>query len=116
VKGLAEAVASQVPGVSIAINQNAPPDNRSYRVDFSLYQHLAPKHQPQIDLLAAIAELRDGLEAMGFKDRNFRGSQYMRLEVLRQLAARGLVDSRLAWVGGREREHNWRDEPAVMQD
>jgi nucleoside-diphosphate-sugar epimerase len=46
VKELAEAVASVVPGVSISINKNAPPDNRSYRVDFSLFEKLAPEYQP----------------------------------------------------------------------
>jgi len=99
VKELAEAVAKVVPGVSISINKNAPPDNRSYRVDFSLYERLAPKHQPEVDLLTAIAELKEGLEAMGFSDRNFRGSKYMRLEVLKGLRQKGMLDGDLEWTG-----------------
>ena len=98
VKQLAEAVAKVVPGVSISINKNAPPDNRSYRVDFALYERLAPKHQPQVDLLSAVAELREGLEAMGFNDPNFRSSKYMRLEVLKQLRKKGLLDGNLEWT------------------
>src|SRR5713101_1057336 len=99
VKELAEAVANVVPGVSISINKNAPPDSRSYRVDFTLYESLAPKHQPQVDLLTAIAELKEGLEAMGFSDRNFRGSKYMRLEVLKRLREKGMLDDNLEWTG-----------------
>jgi nucleoside-diphosphate-sugar epimerase len=98
VKELAEAVAKVVPGVGISINKNAPPDSRSYRVDFSLYERLAPKHQPQVDLLTAIAELKEGLEAMGFSDPNFRSSKYMRLEVLKGLREKGVLDSNLEWT------------------
>jgi len=98
VKELAEAVAKVVPGVSISINKNAPPDSRSYRVDFGLYESLAPKHQPQVDLLTAIAELKEGLEAMGFSDPNFRSSKYMRLEVLKGLREKGVLDSNLEWT------------------
>ena len=99
VKELAEAVAKVVPRVSISVNKNAPPDNRSYRVDFSLYERLAPKHQPQVDLLTAIAELKEGLEGMGFDDPDFRSSKYMRLEVLKRLRERGLLDGNLEWTG-----------------
>jgi nucleoside-diphosphate-sugar epimerase len=98
VKELAAAVAKVVPRVSISINKNAPPDNRSYRVDFSLYERLAPKHQPQVDLLTAIAELKEGLEGMGFNDPNFRSSKYMRLEVLKGLREKGLLDANLEWT------------------
>jgi len=38
VRGLAEAVVSQVPASTISINQAAPPDRRSYRVAFSLFR------------------------------------------------------------------------------
>ena len=97
VKDLAEAVAKIVPGVSVSINKDAPQDSRSYRVDFSLYRKLAPNHQPQVDLLTTIRELKAGLESMGFSDPNFRSSKYMRLEVLRGLREKGLLDDNLEW-------------------
>src|SRR5882762_10077439 len=87
-----------VPGVSISINRDAPQDSRSYRVDFGLYRKLAPSHQPQVDLLTTIRELKTGLESMGFNDPNFRGSKYMRLEVLRGLRQKGLLDDKLEWT------------------
>jgi len=98
VKDLAEAVAKVVPGVSISINKDAAPDNRSYKVDFGLFEKLAPAHQPQVDLITAIRELRAGLEAMGFQDCDFRTSQFMRLQVLRLLASQNLLDPDLRWT------------------
>jgi nucleoside-diphosphate-sugar epimerase len=97
VKELAEAVAKVVPNISISINRNAPQDSRSYKVDFGLFANLAPGHQPQVDLLTAIRELKAGLDAMEFKDSNFRSSKYMRLEVLRNLGAQGLLGKDLKW-------------------
>ena len=98
VKELAEAVAAVVPGVSISVNKTAPQDSRSYRVDFALYGKLAPHHQPQVDLLTAIAELKEGLDAMGFNDPNFRSSRFMRLEALKRLRESGALNSRLEWT------------------
>jgi nucleoside-diphosphate-sugar epimerase len=98
VKELAEAVAKVVPGVSISINKDAPQDSRSYRVDFALFRKVAPNHQPQVDLLTTIRELKTGLEAMGFNDPNFRGSKFMRLEVLKWLTAKGMLDANLDWI------------------
>jgi nucleoside-diphosphate-sugar epimerase len=103
VKQLAEAVVKVIPGVAISINRDAPPDNRSYRVEFGLYERLAPNHQPQVDLHTTVAELRDGLDTMGFKDPNFRASKYMRLQVLKQLGEGGLLGKNLEWTGGRPR-------------
>jgi nucleoside-diphosphate-sugar epimerase len=97
VKDLAEAVSSVIPGVEISVNKNAAPDKRSYRVDFSLFEQLAPDYQPQVDLFTAVGELRDGLEAMGFNDDNFRNSLYVRLKALMSLMDRGLLNNNLEW-------------------
>ena len=98
VKDLAEAVAKVVPGVTVSINKKAPQDSRSYRVDFALYRKLAPDHQPEVDLMTTIRELKSGLEAMGFSDPNFRSSKFMRLEVLKWLREKGLLDGNLEWT------------------
>lgn len=99
VRELAEAVAEVVPGISISINKDAPVDSRSYRVDFSLYEKLAPNHQPRVNLLTAIRGLKGGLDAMDFRDSNFRTSKFMRLEVLKRLRAGEILDSNLEWTG-----------------
>lgn len=98
VKDVADAVAKVIPDVSVSVNENAQPDKRSYKVDFGLFKRLAPHHQPQLDLLTAIRELMDGLDAMEFHNANFRSSEYMRLKVLTRLREQGLLDSTLHWT------------------
>ncbi|WP_430227303.1 NAD-dependent epimerase/dehydratase family protein [Paraburkholderia tropica] len=98
VRDLAEAVAKAVPGTQVSINTSAPPDKRSYRVDFSLYEQIAPDHQPQVSLEQAIQGLKQGMERMGFRDPNFRGSQFMRLKVLERHMEDGRLNSDLHWV------------------
>lgn len=97
VKDLAQAVADLIPGVTVSINTDAPPDKRSYRVDFSLYEKLAPDYQPRYDLAATIVDLKQGLEAMNFKDADFRSSKLMRLKVLTSLQENNEMDLNLAW-------------------
>jgi len=98
VKDLAEAVARVIPGVDISINKDAQPDKRSYRVSFDLFSKLAPTYQPEFDLITTIKELRDGLEAMDFRNANFRNSQFMRLKVLIDLRNNGRLTEKLEWL------------------
>lgn len=98
VRDLAGAVARVMPGVDVSINRQAQPDKRSYRVDFGLYRSLAPRAYPVNDLERTVADLRDGLLAMGFNDRDFRNSRFMRLKVLESLRSRGLIDAQLRWT------------------
>lgn len=97
VRDLAEAVAREVPGTRVSINPDAVPDKRSYQVSFAKYKKLAPNHQPRVTLQAAVQGLRAGLEKMGFKDTNFRQSQYIRLKVLNEHMSSGRVDENLFW-------------------
>lgn len=97
VKQLAEAVAFVIPDVKVSVNEEAPADKRSYLVDFSLYKILAPKHQPQYDLLTTIKDLKDGLEAMNFNDQDFRNSNLMRLKVLTTLQSKDQLRVDLKW-------------------
>lgn len=98
VKDLAAAVAHAVPGTRVSINRDAPPDQRSYRVDFSLYRSLAPNHQPQTSLDQAISEIKAGLEMMHFSDANFRASQFMRLKVLEKHIDDKRLNEQLRWA------------------
>jgi nucleoside-diphosphate-sugar epimerase len=98
VKDLAEAVARVIPGVDVSINKDAQPDKRSYRVNFELFRRLAPGHQPQVNLIESIKELKSGLESLGFSDGEFRNSRYMRLKVLTELQQKGLLNDKLQWL------------------
>jgi nucleoside-diphosphate-sugar epimerase len=98
VRDLAEAVARIIQGTEVSINKDAQPDKRSYRVNFDLFRSLAPQHQPQYDLDTTIQELRDGLEAMTFREQNFRNTNFMRLKIIDSLRARGCLDEKLRWT------------------
>lgn len=98
VKQLAETVAALVPGTKVAINTSAPPDKRSYKVDFALFKQLAPKAIPQVSLSTSIERLRDGLVGMGFADPDFRNSPYMRLRTLEAHIASGRLGMNLRWL------------------
>jgi nucleoside-diphosphate-sugar epimerase len=98
---LARAVADAIPGTRISVNPDAAPDKRSYQVDFSLFQSIAPDHQPQTSLRQSIEELKSGMERMKFADSEFRSSDYMRLKVLeRHVQDQRLTDD-LRWTGKR---------------
>jgi nucleoside-diphosphate-sugar epimerase len=98
IRDLANAVAQAIPGTEVSINTNAAPDTRSYKVDFALFRSLAPEHQPQVTLAAAIEGLRAGLEGMGFADAEFRSSPFMRLKILEAHMAAGRLSSDLRWA------------------
>lgn len=97
VKELADAVASCIPNVKVSINTDAPPDKRSYKVDFSLFKSLAPNHQPIYNLEATINELKDELGKIDFSDKNYRESQLIRHEVLRRFKTEQLLNDSIAW-------------------
>lgn len=98
VKDLAAAVAAAIPGTRVALNPDALPDGRSYRVSFARFRRLAPDFQPCYDLETTIRDLRDGLENIGFADGNFRSSRLVRLKALEQLESAGLLDEQLRWT------------------
>jgi nucleoside-diphosphate-sugar epimerase len=98
IRELAEAVSHVIPGTDVVVNASAPPDKRSYRVDFSLYEQLAPRHQPRIGLEEAIDGLKRGLVAMNFADAEFRSSQAIRLKVLERHIAEERLTEDLTWT------------------
>lgn len=104
VKDLAEAVAKVIPDVDISINKDAQPDKRSYKVSFDFFKKLAPDYQPQVDLMTTIKDLKNGLETMGFSDRDFRDSKFIRLKVLTHLQNKGLLTKNLEWINNQIRQ------------
>ena len=98
VRDLAESVARHVPGTKVSINTDAPPDKRSYQVDFSLFESLAPDYVPQVNLDESIKRLHAGLTRMKFADKDFRNSPFMRLNTLRRHMGEGALGADLRWI------------------
>jgi nucleoside-diphosphate-sugar epimerase len=97
VKELAAEVQKLLPGVSVSINTAAAPDQRSYKVDFSLFESLAGEYASTTDIDATIKQLIDGLRMIRFNDREFRSSGLMRLNTLTHFIEKGMLDSNLRW-------------------
>ncbi len=98
VKELAEAVAEVVDGCKVTVNPEAPPDKRSYKVNFDLFKKLAPNHQPVFQLNPTIKNLIENLNAMEFNDANFRKSSLMRLNVISNLIQQNELNNNLTWT------------------
>jgi len=98
VKELAERVAGRFKDVELNINHSAPPDKRSYKVNFDLFLKYANGHSPAYDIDRTIDEIRNGLESIHFNDENFYDSKLMRLNVLNHLLLRGQLDEKLHWA------------------
>lgn len=98
VKDLAEAVAKHIPGTTVSINKDAPPDKRSYKVDFTLFKSLAPDFLPKVSLDESIIRLKNGFERMKFNDKNFRDSPFMRLNTLRRHISNQSLTNDLRWA------------------
>lgn len=98
VKTMAETVAKLIPGVTLSINTDAPADKRSYKVNFDLFESLAPNHQPQFTLKKSIKELEAGLRSMEFSDSGFRNSKLIRLTVLNKYQEENLLNDSLEWI------------------
>jgi nucleoside-diphosphate-sugar epimerase len=97
VRDLANVVARELPGTDVSINREAPPDLRSYQVDFSLFAELAPEHLPAVPLAQSVRNLCSGLTGMGFSDKEFRASSLMRLRTLKDHIAEGRLSADLRW-------------------
>ena len=97
VRDLAQVVAAELPGTRVSINTAAPPDLRSYQVDFSLFAKLAPSHLPAVPLAQSVRNLYAGLSGMGFSDKEFRSSLLMRLKTLKDHIATGSLSADLRW-------------------
>lgn len=98
VRELAEAVSKALGGVEVTLNTEAPPDKRSYRVDFSRYRELAPNHQPLKTLEQTIEELIAGFTTAKFSNADFRNSHLIRLNTLNMLKERKQIDADLYWL------------------
>lgn len=94
---LAHTVAKEIEGVEVEINQDAAPDKRSYKVDFSLFEKLAPDYQPVMKLEDTIQEIYKNLKINDFNITDFRASNYMRLNVLNNLIENNYLDTNLSW-------------------
>lgn len=96
---LARTVAKVLGNVEVSINQNAEPDKRSYRVDFSLLQKLAgDNYTPKCTLEGTIQDLHTLLGTFSIGGSDFRQSRYMRLKALEYHKNMQHINNDLYWL------------------
>ena len=99
VSDLAKAVADIVPNCDLSVNTHALPDKRSYKVNFDLFEALAPNHKPIYTLRDTISELVDGIsEIKHLISDDFRTSDFIRLHILENHIKNGRLSPDLRWT------------------
>ena len=80
IRDIADIVKETVPGCEIEYAQDAGPDKRSYRVDFSKIAKMLPEFQPQWDARKGAKELYEVYKQHDLKLDDFEGPKYKRID------------------------------------
>jgi nucleoside-diphosphate-sugar epimerase len=97
IREIAQIVKETVPGCEIAFADDAGPDKRNYRADFSKVARLLPEFQPQWDARKGAKQLLDAYRAIGLELSDFEGPRYRRIDQIKQLLASGALGLDLRW-------------------
>ena len=93
---LAKKISNIIPNTKVIIKDSNNFDKRSYRVSFSLFKKIAPKHQPSTDFKKSVLELAKFLTSQKKNLKNFRKSpKWSRLSRLNYLVKNNTIDKRL---------------------
>jgi len=98
IREIADIVKETVPGCEIEYAQDAGPDKRSYRVDFSKIAEKLPEFKPQWDARKGAQELYETYKQYGLKLDDFEGPKYKRIDHIKLLLSEGKLDSSLRWT------------------
>jgi nucleoside-diphosphate-sugar epimerase len=100
IRELAEIVKDTVPGCRIEFAQDAGPDKRNYRVDFSKVATVLPAFKPQWNARKGAAELLEAYKQVGLVLDDFEGPRFKRIDHIRHLLETGQLDQNLRWKRG----------------
>jgi nucleoside-diphosphate-sugar epimerase len=98
IREIAEIVKETVPGCEIAFAEDAGPDKRNYRADFTKIARALPAFRPEWDARKGARQLYDAYRAIGLKLEDFEGPRYRRIDQLKRLLAEGHLAPDLRWV------------------
>jgi nucleoside-diphosphate-sugar epimerase len=98
IREIAQIVKETVPGCEIAFANDAGPDKRNYRADFSKVARVLPGFQPQWDARKGARQLYEAYKAVGLQLEDFEGPRYRRIDQLKQLMASGNLAADLRWT------------------
>lgn len=95
VKDIADMVREAVPGSKVSLAENAGPDLRDYRVDFSKLTGTFPGLNLRWRVQDGVNELVGAYAKHGMTYDDFTGARYVRLRRIRELMSASLVDEML---------------------
>jgi hypothetical protein len=98
IRDIAQIVKETVPGCEIAFADDAGPDKRNYRADFSKIARVLPEFKPQWDARKGAKQLSDAYRAIGLVLADFEGTRYRRIDQIKQLMASGNLGPELFWI------------------
>jgi nucleoside-diphosphate-sugar epimerase len=98
IRDIAQIVKEMVPGCEIAFADDAGPDKRNYRADFSKIARVLPEFKPQWDARKGAKQLCDAYRAIGLVLADFEGTRYRRIDQIKQLMASGNLGPELFWI------------------
>jgi nucleoside-diphosphate-sugar epimerase len=97
IRELAEIAQETVPGSRIEYAEDAGPDTRCYRVDFSKITRVLPEFKPQWDARRGAKELYEAYRRTGLQLEEFEGPRYKRVAHIKQLLSAGHLDASIRW-------------------
>jgi nucleoside-diphosphate-sugar epimerase len=95
IREIAEMVREAVPGSKVTLADNAGPDLRDYRVDFSKLTDTFPALDLRWSVQDGVTELLSAYTAHGLSHDDFTSSRYFRLRRVHELLANGMLDETL---------------------
>jgi nucleoside-diphosphate-sugar epimerase len=95
VKDIADLVRDAVPGSTVTLAEDAGPDLRNYRVDFSKLAATFPDLDLRWRVRDGVDELAEAYAKYGLTYDDFTSARFVRLGRIRELLAEGLIDEML---------------------
>jgi len=95
VRDIAEMVRDAVPGSTVSLADDAGPDLRNYRVDFSKLEATFPDLNLRWSVREGVDELAAAYTKYGLTHDDFVSSRFVRLRRIRELLSAGIVDEML---------------------
>jgi len=93
---IASIVEDVIPGSVVAYAPGGGPDARSYRVDCSKAARVLG-FEPRFNLRLGVEQLYQAFRTYGLSREDVEGPRYVRIERIKELQARGLLDHELFW-------------------
>lgn len=98
IRDIAEIVEATVPGSRIEYASDAGPDRRCYRVDFTKLASSLPGFRPRWRAPEGAREIHETIRDLGLDAEDFEGARYNRLDHIKELLDRNLLDTDLRFA------------------